>query len=438
VPPPVTFDRTSPTVSITAPANGATVTGTVTITATASDTVVPNTTDTVGLVGLQFQLEGINMAAIISGPGPTYTLSWNTSTTPSGAHTLTAIAIDEVGNTGTSTISVTVGNVGVSPVISGVRATSITSSGATITWTSDKASNSQVAYGTTSAYGSMSGLGTALVTSHSVNLSGLTASTTYHYKVLSRDGQGNLASSGDFTFTTAAVSGGPQPVLQLHADATEVSGIIKGSIVTPGTAPSGFTGTVAVKGTGSVNFTPAQVGSGVYFLNCCDNTNVAYYKFAGATVGSVFNVNQGQISFYLKSRYSFAQRQTSAASSRFAFDVRDNDVNNHLFYFLTQAGSGGYLTFSYKVGGAAQYYYVAKGTEDTLFGNGVVLKVTMSWDGAVSKLYFNDGLVQSSSYTKPVPNWTGASNFDLGAYEYAMSGGFNVSDDVIDEFTVSP
>jgi len=271
-----------------------------------------------------------------------------------------------------------------------------------------------------------------------VNLSGLTASTTYHYQVLSRDGQGNLASSGDFTFTTAAPSVGPQPVLQLHADATEVSGVTKGSIVTPSTTPSGFTGTVAVKGTGSVNFAAAQAGNGVYFLNCCDNTNVAYYKFTGATVGSVFNVNQGQISFYLKSRYSFAQRQASAASSRFAFDVRDNDVNNHLFYFLTQVGSGGYLTFSYKVGGAAQYYYVPKGTEDTLFGNGVVLKVTISWDGAVSKLYFNDGLVQSSSYTKPAPNWSAASNFDLGAYEYATSGGFNVSDDVIDEFTVSP
>ena len=49
---------------------------------------------------------------------------------------------------------------------------------------------------------------------------------------------------------------------------------------------------------------PAQNGNGVYFLNCCTNLNTAYYKFTGAGVSSVFNVTQGQISFYLKSRSS--------------------------------------------------------------------------------------------------------------------------------------
>jgi hypothetical protein len=44
--------------------------------------------------------------------------------------------------------------------------------------------------------------------------------------------------------------------------------------------------------------------------------------------------------------------------------------------------------------------------------------------------------VQTSSYTKTVPNWTGASIFDLGAYEYSNLGGYNSTDDIIDEFTV--
>jgi hypothetical protein len=35
------------------------------------------------------------------------------------------------------------------------------------------------------------------------------------------------------------------------------------------------------------------------------------------------------------------------------------------------------------------------------------------------------------------PNWTAASNFDFGAYEYLKFGGYNSSDDVIDAFTVS-
>jgi hypothetical protein len=71
------------------------------------------------------------------------------------------------------------------PIISGVTATSITATGATITWTTDIASDSQVQYGTTTAYGSMSALDSTLVTSHSVNLTGLTAGRTYHYRVIS-------------------------------------------------------------------------------------------------------------------------------------------------------------------------------------------------------------------------------------------------------------
>ena len=45
-------DTTAPTVSVTAPANGATVSGTVTLSATASDNV--------GVAGVQFLLDGTN------------------------------------------------------------------------------------------------------------------------------------------------------------------------------------------------------------------------------------------------------------------------------------------------------------------------------------------------------------------------------------------
>ncbi len=43
-----------------------------------------------------------------------------------------------------------------------------------------------------------------MVTSHSAALAGLTASTTYHYRVKSKDAAGNQATSGDFTLTTTA------------------------------------------------------------------------------------------------------------------------------------------------------------------------------------------------------------------------------------------
>ena len=53
-------------------------------------------------------------------------------------------------------------------------------------------------------------------------------------------------------------------------------------------------------------------------------------------------------------------------------------------------------------------------------------------------LYLNGTLVKSSPYTPAAASWTSASNFDLGAYEFSSAGAYNVSDDAIDEFTVTP
>jgi hypothetical protein len=156
-------------------------------------------------------------------------------------------------------------------------------------------------------------------------------------------------------------------------------------------------------------------------------------------VGDIFAVSQGQVSFYLTSRYSFAQRQTSAASGRYAFDVRDGN-GTHLFSFQTSIASVSstpYLMFNYVVAGSNQYYYVPKGTEDQLFGNGVTLLVTLKWDGSKVYLYLNNTLMKTSAYTPPAPNWSAGSIFDLGAFEFQTFGGYNVTDDLVAEFTVN-
>jgi hypothetical protein len=94
-------DAVPPTVSFSAPANGATVAGTVTVSASA--------TDNVGVVGVQFTLDGTNLgAAVTAAP---YLISWNTTLVADGAHTLTAVARDAAGNNATSVaVSVTVAN----------------------------------------------------------------------------------------------------------------------------------------------------------------------------------------------------------------------------------------------------------------------------------------------------------------------------------------
>src|ERR1700677_394373 len=130
-------------------------------------------------------------------------------------------------------------------------------------------------------------------------------------------------------------------------------------------------------------------------------------------IGNIFNLSQGQVTFNLQSRYSFAQREASASTARYAFDVRDGN-GNHLFEFLTQVVSGGYLEFTYGAGGGGGYYYVPQGSENALFGSGVTLQVTMSWNGTTANLYLNGTLVKSTAYTTPTASWTAASNFDLG------------------------
>jgi hypothetical protein len=415
----------NPVVSVTAPANGATVSGTITLSA--------NATDSAGITGVQFQIDSVNLGSQVTGSGPTYSTSWNTTTVANGSHTVTAIATDSGNRMASSSVTVTVSNtVSSGLVISGVSANSVTSSGATITWTTNTPASSQVAYATSVPYSSMSPLNSTLVTSHSVTLSNLMASTTYHYQVLSEDSQGDMASSADYTFPTSPT--GLQTLLQIQGNAAEVSGTQNGSVVTPSAAPTGFTGIVDVNGTGSVNFTPAQAGNGVYFLNCCKNTNAAYYGFTGAMIGNIFEVAQGQVSFSLQSSYSFAQRKATAAAPRYTFDVRDGN-GNHLFWFLTQVTTNG-LQFNYTAGSPAQVYYVPQGTEDTLFGDGVILQVQLTWSASGVNLYLNNTLVKSSTYTAPAANWSATSNFDFGAYEY-MSSGYNVSDDVIFNFSVA-
>ena len=99
------------------------------------------------------------------------------------------------------------------PVITAVAASAVTTSSATIAWTTDEASTTQVEYGPTTAYGSLTTLDATLATSHAQSLTGLTANTPYHYRVRSRDAAGNEAVSGDFAFTTAAPADTTAPVI---------------------------------------------------------------------------------------------------------------------------------------------------------------------------------------------------------------------------------
>jgi lysophospholipase L1-like esterase len=94
------------------------------------------------------------------------------------------------------------------PVISAVAATNATINSAMINWTTNEASDSQVEYGLTTSYGSVTALSATSVTNHSQAVTSLAANTTYHYRVKSKDAAGNLATSADASFTTPLAGSG--------------------------------------------------------------------------------------------------------------------------------------------------------------------------------------------------------------------------------------
>jgi hypothetical protein len=103
------------------------------------------------------------------------------------------------------------------PVISAVQASNVQPTSATVTWTTNEASDSQVEYGLTTGYGSSTAIAPALVTAHNVAVTGLQGGTLYHYRVKSRDAAGNLATSADNTFTTPAADTTPPVISNVTA-----------------------------------------------------------------------------------------------------------------------------------------------------------------------------------------------------------------------------
>ncbi|HET6454427.1 MAG TPA: family 10 glycosylhydrolase [Armatimonadota bacterium] len=127
-----------------------------------------------------------------------------------GNYTVTASAPGYIDNSGQVTISagtvatldIVLGADTTPPAISSVGTQEVWATNAQVVWNTNEGATSQVEYGLTESYGSSTTEDTQLVTTHTVQLTGLVGNTTYHYRVKSQDGAGNLATSSDYTFAT--------------------------------------------------------------------------------------------------------------------------------------------------------------------------------------------------------------------------------------------
>jgi glucose/arabinose dehydrogenase/chitodextrinase len=106
-------DNVPPTASMTAPAPGSTVSGTVTVSANASDNVA--------VADVDFLLDGVSIGIDSTAP---YSVQWNTATTSNGPHALSARARDTAGNFGVTSgvVTVQVSNAQAPPLPAGLVA----------------------------------------------------------------------------------------------------------------------------------------------------------------------------------------------------------------------------------------------------------------------------------------------------------------------------
>ncbi len=191
-------DTTAPSVAMTAPAAGATVSGTITVSASASDNA--------GVSGVQFLVNGAVVGA--EDTSAPYAISWNTASVANGTYTLSARARDAAGNASTSfAVKVLVSNGTVvqsltAPVLqSPTSGASGVSTSPTLTWTASGASSFDVYLGRSGSVLPLAGS----TASTSYTAYSLSAGTTYAWYVVAKNSSSTATSAGS-TFTTASSS----------------------------------------------------------------------------------------------------------------------------------------------------------------------------------------------------------------------------------------
>ena len=177
----------------------------------------------------------------------------------------------------------------VAPTITAVAATSVTADRAVIAWVTDEFADSQVEYGLTSQYGSLSARDPFLITSHSQVLTGLSPATVYHYRVLSRDAAGNPAVSDDRTFTTSLADTTPPSVIHFN-DLPSTGGSLNGQyptgVVDWGNNAWWRSGPWGQFTTNSVSFTSSGVSASFRFITPRQLVSVKAFN-GGATTSTV-------------------------------------------------------------------------------------------------------------------------------------------------------
>jgi Bacterial Ig domain len=289
--PPSASDTTRPTATITGIANGATVSGSVSVTANASDNV--------GVTKLELLLDG-TVVATYTGASGTYT--WDTTKASNASHSWVARATDAAGNTGLSTtVTVTVSNSSPPPSPGGdttpptATLTGI-SNGATVSGTAWVTGNASDNVGVTKMDLLLDG---AVVRSYTGAPATYTWDTTtasngpHSWVVRAADAAGNTSQSATVTVTVSNSISPPAPAPDTTPPTATITGIASGATVS---------GTVSVTANGSDN-----VGVSKLDLLFDGNPLVSYSSPTGTYTWDTTTASNGS--------HTWAARATDAAGN---------------------------------------------------------------------------------------------------------------------------
>src|SRR6185295_18000561 len=189
-------DTQPPVTSITAPASGATLSGTVSVTASA--------TDNVGVTSVDFYLDGVLQASDTTAP---YAWSWNTAGAD-GAHTLRTEAHDAAGNLGVSAdVPVTVSTPPVDTQPPTAPSNLVATGGRrkiTLTWgasTDNVGVTGYQVWRANAASGPFSLIATTTALTYANG--NLSTGTTRYYQVKATDAAGNVSAASNTASATA-------------------------------------------------------------------------------------------------------------------------------------------------------------------------------------------------------------------------------------------
>jgi len=277
-------DTTAPTVSLTAPGNSSTLSGTVAITASASDNI--------GVSKVEFYSNG---TLLFAGNVTPYTYNWNTASVANGSYTLTAKAYDNAGNIGqSSSVLVTVLNNAAAPTVTAFTMPT-TASSTVVTISSFTATDNTAVTGylvtETAAIPAANAVGWSASVPASFTFSSTGVKTAYAW-AKNAAGIVSVAKSCGVTITTSPSSDTTAPVINTFGMPATSSSLT--------VAVSSFTASDAVGVTGYMvteNFstpTASAVGwtaaapTSFVFSSAGSKTALAWVKDAAGNVSSAY------------------------------------------------------------------------------------------------------------------------------------------------------